>query len=41
MLFFGKKQTKAIQVSLHLRAFVGGRMVRASVEAQANEGDRI
>jgi molybdopterin converting factor small subunit len=41
MLSFGKKQTKAIQVSLNLRAFVGGRMVRASIEAQAREGDRI
>ncbi|GAG41480.1 unnamed protein product, partial [marine sediment metagenome] len=34
-------QTKTIQVSLNLRAFVGGRMARASVEAQAHEGDRI
>ena len=41
MLFFGKKQMKAIQVSLNLRIFVGERMVRASVDAQAQEGDRI
>ena len=41
MLFFGKKQTKAIQVSLNLRAVVGGQMVRVSLDAQAHEGDRI
>jgi len=41
MLFFGKKQTKAIRVSLNLRAVVGGQMVRASLDAQAHEGDRI
>jgi molybdopterin converting factor small subunit len=41
MLFFGKRQTKTIRVSLNLRAFVGGRMVRASLDAQAREGDRI
>jgi molybdopterin converting factor small subunit len=41
MIFFGRKQTRAIQVSLNLRVFVGGRMVSASVAAQAHEGDRI
>ena len=41
MVFSDKKQMKAIQVSLNLRAVVGGRMVRASVDAQAHEGDRI
>jgi len=41
MLFFDKKQTKRIQVSLNLRVFVGQRMVRASVDAKAHEGDRI
>ena len=41
MLFFGKKQTKAIRVSLNLRAVVGGQMVRVSLDAQAHEGDRI
>ena len=41
MIFFGKKQGKKIQVSLNLRAFVGGRLVRASVDAQAHEGERI
>ena len=41
MPFFGKKQTQTIHVSLNLRAFVGGRMVRASVDAKAYEGDRI
>jgi molybdopterin converting factor small subunit len=41
MLSLAKKQTKAIQVSLNLRAFVGGRMVRASIDARAHEGDRI
>jgi molybdopterin converting factor small subunit len=41
MLFFGRKQTKAIQVSLNLRVVVEGRMVRASVDAQAHEGERI
>jgi molybdopterin converting factor small subunit len=41
MTFFGRKQRTAIQVSVNLRVFVGGRMVRASVDAQAREGDRI
>jgi len=41
MTFLGRKQRKKIQVSLNLRAFVGGRMVRASVDAQAHEGERI
>ena len=41
MLFFGKKQTKAIRVGLNLRAVVGGQMVRVSLDAQAHEGDRI
>ena len=41
MIFFGKKQTKALRVNFNLRVFVGGRMVRASVDAPAHEGDRI
>ena len=41
MSLFGRKQARAIQVSLNLRVFVGERMVRASVAAQAREGDRI
>jgi molybdopterin converting factor small subunit len=41
MMFFGRKQAQAIQVSLNLRAFVGEQMVRASLDAQAYEGDRI
>ena len=41
MLFSRKKQTKNIRVSLNLRVFIGQRMVRASVEAKAHEGDRI
>ena len=41
MILFGKKQTKTLQVSLNLRAVVGGQMVRASLDAPAREGDRI
>ena len=41
MSFFGRKRPKTLRVSLNLRAFVGGQMVRASLEAQAHEGDRI
>jgi molybdopterin converting factor small subunit len=41
MRFFGRRQARAIRVSLNLRLFVGERMVRASVEAHAREGERI
>jgi len=41
MIFFGRKRPRTLRVSLNLRAFVGGQMVRASLEAQAHEGDRI
>jgi molybdopterin converting factor small subunit len=41
MILPGRKQAKAIQVSLNLRVIVEGRMVRASVDAQAHEGDSI
>ena len=41
MISFGKKQTKTLQVSLNLRVFLGEQMVRASLDAQAHEGDRI
>lgn len=41
MLLFARKQTKAIRVSLNLRALIGGRIVHASVDAQVHEGDRI
>ena len=40
-MFFGRKQAQAIRVNLNLRVFVGEQMVRASLEAQAHEGDRI
>jgi molybdopterin converting factor small subunit len=41
MSLFGGKSARTIQVSLNLRVFIGERMVRASVDAQAREGDRI
>jgi molybdopterin converting factor small subunit len=41
MRLFGKKQTAPIQVSLDVRAFIEGRMVRVSVDVQACEGDRL
>jgi hypothetical protein len=40
-MFFGRKQAQAIRVNLNLRVFVGEQMVRASLDAQAYEGDRI
>jgi molybdopterin converting factor small subunit len=41
MIFSGKKQVKALQVSINLQVLVGGRMVRASIDARVREGDRI
>ena len=43
MRLFGKNKTETtpIQVSLDVRAFVEGRMVRVSVDVQACEGDRL
>lgn len=41
MRLFGRKRTHAVRVSLNLRAFIGGRMVRLSLDTQADKGNRL
>ena len=41
MRWFSKKQTAPIQVSLDVRAFIEGGMVRVSIDVQAREGDTL
>jgi len=41
MGLFSRRRGAVIQVSLNVRAFVEGRLVRLSLNAQAEEGDRL
>lgn len=41
MRLFRRKQATPIRVSVTVRAFLEGRMVRASLDAEATEGERL
>ena len=41
MGLFGRKATSQISVALNIRAFMHGRMVRISLDAQADDGDTL
>jgi molybdopterin converting factor small subunit len=41
MWLFGRKRADPIRVTLNVRAFLDGQMVRLRLDAQASEGDRL